>query len=180
MQSVRIGQVPAVNPIHNIQFTLNPIRPLVPFGQGPTLLPTVPLMPPIYPMHQNTPVIPRQPQYHPPQFPSQNQFMLMNQPLRTYNTMPDLNMHQQARNSTVPNTRATLLPLQKEQAKSSNFELGEKTVKDDAMCKICLDKEATHVNTKCFHMSSCSVCVKSLRSTCPICRATGEFRKVYK
>jgi len=180
---MRIGQVPAVNPIHNIQFTGNRLRCL--FGTGltplPTVpLPTVPLMPPTYPMHQNTPIMPMQPQYHPPQFPSQNQLMLMNQPLRTYNTMPNLNMHQQARNSTVPNTRATLLPLRKEQAKSSNFELGEKTVKDDAMCKICLDKEATHVNTKCFHMSSCSVCVKSLRSTCPICRATGEFRKVYK
>jgi hypothetical protein len=179
MQSMRGGQVPAVNPIQNIQFTLSPIRSLGTFNQGPTLSPTVPLMSPTFPMHQNNPIMSRQPHYQPSQFPSQNQLMLMNQPLRTYNTMPDLNMHQQARNSTVPNTRATL-PVVKDQAKSSSFELGEKSVKDDAMCKICLDKEATHVNTKCFHMSSCSVCVTSLKSSCPICRATGDFRKVYK
>lgn len=47
------------------------------------------------------------------------------------------------------------------------------------LCKICLDKPAEYLNVKCFHMSCCGNCVGSMKNTCPICRANGEFKKVF-
>lgn len=56
----------------------------------------------------------------------------------------------------------------------------KKNIPESLQCKVCLDNEAEYINTKCFHMSVCEVCVRSMKNMCPICRATGEFRKVFK
>jgi hypothetical protein len=153
MQSMFSGHAPAANPMQNSYLSVNSILPTVPFNPKATLIsPTIPIVPPNYSMAHNIPIVPNQSQYYPGQSTSQNQFMPMNPPMRGSKTIVGSNIPQQANNNIMPNTRGTL-PLAKQPASTS----------EDAICKICLDREASYVNTKCFHMSSCSRCVKSLK-----------------
>lgn len=52
-------------------------------------------------------------------------------------------------------------------------------MKEDTVCKICLEKEAEFLNVTCFHMSVCANCVKSMNQQCPVCKAPGGFRRVF-
>jgi len=69
---------------------------------------------------------------------------------------------------------------QTEVSRPTTTTTSSKGIAENLQCKICFDNEADYINTKCFHMSVCELCVKSMKNQCPICRATGEFRKVFK
>jgi len=43
-------------------------------------------------------------------------------------------------------------------------------LRDDRLCKICLNDEATVVFLPCGHLSSCTACASALKD-CPVCRA---------
>ena len=46
-------------------------------------------------------------------------------------------------------------------------------------CKICRNGNASMINTTCFHLSVCSLCVDQLSlDRCPVCQARGQYRKV--
>lgn len=44
-------------------------------------------------------------------------------------------------------------------------------MKDERMCKVCMDNEVNIVFLKCGHLVCCSDCAPALRH-CPICRET--------
>ena len=46
-------------------------------------------------------------------------------------------------------------------------------------CKICQNGDANMINTSCFHLSVCEVCVDQLSlDRCPVCKTPGQYHKV--
>lgn len=48
------------------------------------------------------------------------------------------------------------------------------------LCKVCLNKESSMLNTVCFHLAVCELCSYNLNGRCPICRTEGIYKKVFK
>lgn len=57
--------------------------------------------------------------------------------------------------------------------------------KDDKdLCKACFSEELNMINTTCYHMALCKQCatdmLKKGEKRCPICRAEGDYKLVFK
>jgi hypothetical protein len=52
------------------------------------------------------------------------------------------------------------------------------------ICKVCVDREATMINTCCYHLALCESCAKEIErkrgGECPICRTKGTYQRVFK
>ena len=71
--------------------------------------------------------------------------------------------------------KCKLLTRKSTQLSEENLKL-----KQERLCKICFDREATFVLIPCGHFVSCNLCSSSL-SNCPICRSNiKEFVKTYR
>lgn len=63
--------------------------------------------------------------------------------------------------------------------KSTQLLQENRRLKEERLCKICLDREITIVLIPCGHFVSCNYCSSSI-SNCPICRSSiNEFVKTY-
>ena len=46
-------------------------------------------------------------------------------------------------------------------------------------CRICKNGSAAMINTTCFHLAVCELCVSQLSlDRCPVCQANGAYKKV--
>jgi len=54
-----------------------------------------------------------------------------------------------------------------------------KAEKEQNLCVICCEREKSYINTSCYHLCICEICVTKTQGKCPICRQVGKYHKTF-
>ena len=61
----------------------------------------------------------------------------------------------------------------------NNDDNNDTSVNTLTQCSICMTRPNNYVNTTCGHICVCNNCLPRIGNTCPICRQTGNYIRVY-